>query len=168
MKIETAMNHESRLKQLAGDVFWFARHGGQSHSDILKRIIERVYGDPSYGRVPGWVTQRLKQRIDDLYNRIYKPDLSASDLRRVLESGSDADVPYVRWQLRVDGKYVTRDEIALLRAAGDEEIWQRVEGAHIWNHKPHLLYSNGWMPSAGAKTRPYHDSQGSSPQDESD
>jgi len=134
MKIETALNHERRLAGHASEIFQNARIMGQSHREILDRITARVYSDPAWQRLPSWATSRIEQRIRTEHDNVYKPDLSANQLERLLSGKDHRLVPYVRWQLRLDNHYVTSDELSAMRAAGDEGVWRRVEGTHIWNH----------------------------------
>jgi hypothetical protein len=41
---------------------------------------------------------------------------------------------------------VTSNDICKRRADGDENIWKRVVGQHVWNHKPKRGFSEpkGW------------------------
>ena len=134
MKIDTALNHERRLAGHVNEIFQNARLMGQNHRTILDRITEKVYSDPAWKRAPVWLTSRVDQLIRTEHDRVYQPDLSASQLERLLSGKDTRPVPYVRWSLRVDGIPRTTDWICKRREAGDDGIWDRVEGAHIWNH----------------------------------
>jgi hypothetical protein len=109
----------------------------------LKR---QIYDDPAWKLVPGWVQSNIFALVNDLLGQIYKPDLHASELDKLLASARNGEpakpVAYVRWKISVDGEEQTTDQISKRRAAGEENIWQRTVGAHVWNHKPERLFSD--------------------------
>ena len=142
MRIETTLNHEHRLLSLVSDIFSSARWGASSHAELLETIGKRIYADSAWKRIPSWCRGRIEQRIRDEHSGMYSPRVSASDLDK-LRFGKlhPADIPYVKWELKVDGQPVTSDEISKRRAAGDEGIWDRVKGSHVWNHRPEKTYN---------------------------
>lgn len=151
MQITTALNHEKRLLTDASAIFSSARWGGDSHAELLKRIHTRIYQDPAYQKCPRWVRANVNRRIRDNFDGIYQPQLSGNDLEKIASTGDTSRVPYVRWQLRVDGKHTSSNEISDRRANGDPDIWSRVEGAHIWNHRPERTYSDGGWQNTSQK-----------------
>lgn len=148
MRITTSMNHRDRLLAIVEETFHFARVCGFSNSAIRKRIAERVHADSAWPKLPYWAQNRVSHKALDEYQEVYRPKLYARDLESLLalEADKRSLVPYVRWQLRVDGEHVTSSQIIAMREAGDENVWDRVEGAHIWNHRPKLQpYTDaGW------------------------
>ncbi len=144
MKIDTALNHQKRFRTRVHDIYSSARLCGASHQHILERIKTQVYSDPAWKLVPGWVQRNIFQLGADLLGRIYQPDLHASELDKLLASARNGEptkpVAYVRWKLSVDGTEQTTDQICKRRAAGDDDIWKRTIGAHVWNHKPERLF----------------------------
>lgn len=49
---------------------------------------------------------------------------------------------HARWQLYLDGKPVTSDEISAKREAGDEQVWYRVQGRHEYDNSHDPYYEN--------------------------
>jgi hypothetical protein len=115
---------------------------------------ERVYDDPAWKKVPGWVRRSVWHRTEYLSKNLYYPKLHAKELEKLLDKARKGEptkpVAYLRWALRVDGVEMDCDEIIRRREAGDEDIWNRVEGAHIWNHKPENPFSP-WSLTNGQK-----------------
>ena len=147
MKITTAINHRDRLLGHVREAFHLARLCASPNAQIREMISKRIYTDSAWPSLPGWVSQRVSNMILDEYQRIYAPVLGAAQLERLLAAPrGDASrlVPYVRWQLRLDGAHVNSDQICAISREHDPDVWQRVEGAHIWNHKPnHKPYGDG-------------------------
>ena len=147
MKISTALNHQTRLSSLTADIVASGRYGASTHAEILERVKSHVYSDPSWALCPSWVHDRVQTALTIALDGLYAPKISGNDLMRLLsqEPADRIPVAYVRWQLRVDGEFTTSDEISRKRADGDDDIWKRVEGAHIWNHRPENVYGvTGW------------------------
>lgn len=144
MQRKTAYNHLRRLERQVESVFCFARISGLSHQTVLDEIQGRVWLDPAYKRCPGWVRERLSERIGIYFGLVYRAVLHGNDADALWAGDGRPHPEYVRWQLRVDGEHIDTDEIIRRRKAGDEDIWARVEGAHIWNHRPDRLYGDGW------------------------
>ena len=145
MRISTTLNHEKRLLSILTDTYYFARSGAHSHAWILERIQTRFYGDPAYSKLPSWAKMRLGAHHDTLARNVYKPDVHAADLERMLEAARNGrDVKpaaYLRWAHRLDGIETTTDAICDAREAGDETVWSRVESTFVWNHRPDRTYS---------------------------
>lgn len=147
MKITTAMNHRDRFKSQVNGAYYWCRHSGWLHEKLLTQLREKVYEDPAWNKVPGWVRRDIYNLTDHLSRGLYFPNLTQRELNHLLAKARAGEetkpVAYLRWALRVDGVEVTSDEIIKRREAGDEDIWKRVEGAHVWNHKPDHTFS-GW------------------------
>jgi len=126
MKIDTALNHQKRFKTRIRDIYHSARLCAESHQHILERLRTQVYDDPAWKRVPGWVQSNVTTLGSYLLDRIYRPDLHANELDKLLASAQKGEpvkpVAYVRWKLSVDGVEQTTDQICKRRAAGDDDI----------------------------------------------
>jgi len=144
MKWSTADNHLRRITGLIEQVYSHARRGGLSHEYILVEV-KRVMKDAGLARCPGWVHTTLRERSSRLLHEVYRPMLYAAEAERLLARARAGEpeepLAYVRWALRVDGVETTSAVICERREAGDESIWERVEGAHVWNHKPENTFS---------------------------
>ena len=138
MKRSTASNHLQRWSEFVNDTFSQARHFALSHSEIIENLKNKVYSDPAWEKVPSWVRERISSKREHLFDQLYCAVIHGEDLKRVING---TFVPaFVRWQLRVDGEFVSCEEISRRRGDGDEDIWNRVEGAHVWNHKPNKSF----------------------------
>lgn len=149
MRITTAMNHERRMLGHVGEILAWVRLGGHSHSWALEQRRTRVFEDSAWKRVPSWVQRRVNERFGDGLKQMEMVVMHYGSyehaMAQALARVDPAPAAYVRWQLRVDGEHVTSNQICERCKAGDEDIWNRVEGAHIWNHHtPTRLYSDSW------------------------
>jgi len=139
MRISTALNHERRLKNRLTEIYSNGRRAGSTHEDILARLTAEVWKDEGLARCPRWVHDRLSELSHERLRQLYMVvDYPLPLLRTPPEKWA-----YVIWKLRVDGEIVDSDEISRRRKAGDEDIWERVEGAHVWNHNGKLFGSWG-------------------------
>ena len=147
MRVSTAFNHRERYLRRVVDIYGSARSFGAPHKWILGQLKKHIHNDDAWSRVPSWVQSSVNERGHQLLKDLYRPYLHEKELMRLLEQGPDAfaSVRFVRWQHRLDGVFVTSDEVCAKRAAGDENVWDRLESAHIWNHN-HKPFS----PWAGA------------------
>jgi len=113
----------------------------------------RVTDDPAWRRVPQWVRERVHNRYMDWNRSLYQPNLSGAELDKLLaDAAAGREVkqpPYLVSRLRVDGEIVTSDQICAMRAAGDEDAWYRVEGAHVWTHTGEPFGDGGWKRTMG-------------------
>jgi len=145
MKFTTAYNHRDRLRSLLRDTFSSARYGAMTHADLLKMLADRIYSDSGYKRAPSWVASSLHDLSNELHSGMYHPVLRGSDLVKLAVGAIKPEsIAYVRWAMRVDGIERDSDWVSARREAGDDDVWQRVMGAHVWNHRPDRLYSGGW------------------------
>lgn len=149
MKGRTADNHLRRLKRLAYEAHSSIRHAGGTFDELLAER-SKIRNDPALAKCPGWVGARLHEYMDLLFNQLHVAVLHADQVD-ALVAGKGQPPAFLRWRLRVDGKFVTSDEICEQRAAGDEDIWMRVEGAHVWNHKPERAF-NEWKKTTSAES----------------
>lgn len=78
--------------------------------------------------------------LDKLFSGVHS-NIEASDLalsqKRALHSRNWALRDFMwnfeaKWQLFLDGEPVTSAEISAKREAGDEDVWKRVSGYHVW------------------------------------
>jgi hypothetical protein len=145
MKTSTAYNHSTRLIGWVQHIYMTARSCGSTHQHILGQLAEKVYGDPAWKKMPQWARQSVTDLGSTMLKELYRPVLYEHELRRMLAEGPSAmeKVAFVRWQLRVDGEFVTTEDICARRKAGDDDVWNRVEGAYIWNHMPDRVF-DGW------------------------
>lgn len=145
MRYETTMNHVKRLEGHVREIFWCARAQGYSHARILDERKRRIFDDPAWAKLPGWATQRVSLAFDAESDRIFSPDLSASQLEKTLadaiESGEAPKAHYVRWALFLDGSETTTDIVCDIRNHGREDVWNDVAGCHVWNHDTTRHYS---------------------------
>lgn len=149
MRITTALYHERLFLERIQEILWSTRRGGRAHGWALKQWAKRIVEDPAWKRVPRWVQQKVHDRFSEGLRQMYTVVEHHSDYEQRLANATAGrevkPAAFVRWQLRVDGEFTTIDEISARRQAGDEDIWKRVEGAHIWNHKPENTYDScGW------------------------
>lgn len=146
MKVSTALNHQQRFRIRVRDIYHSARLTGASHSAILDSLKRRVYDDSAWSKTPSWVQADIFALGSDLLDRIYRPDLHASELNSLLTIARAGEavkpVAYVRWMLSVDGIEQTTEQICVRRAAGEDDIWQRTIGAAVWNHKTDHLFQD--------------------------
>ena len=132
MKISTAHNHLRRLQGVLSEVYAMGRFSGRSHKQTLNQSKARVWNDPGLARCPGWVKAALQQHSQHLFNDLYKPIVSPSELDKLIAGEELRPFPYVRWFHRgPDGTlYTTWDQMPQeVRDA------QTFTSAHRWNHK---------------------------------
>ena len=130
MRIDTAFNHRNRFLGHVREVYAFARISGLSHKVILDTLQARVYDDPAWKKVPGWVQARVTTEGGLLLERLYKPDLHGSD---IYSPTFDPDkVAYLRWMFPApDGEgYVDKWYPECPVDAGERR----------WNHKRENIF----------------------------
>lgn len=138
MNSNTAYNHLKRLEKLVCAIHADGRRYGQTHKTILAELKAKVWDDPALAKCPAWVKASLSHQSQFLYDEVYRPKLYAKELEKMLadaKAGREVKpVAYVYWQHRLDGKFISSEEIAARSKAGDIDIWKRIESNHIWNH----------------------------------
>ena len=136
MNTSTALNHYRRLYERAQSIYRSARCFGWSHEKLLKEYKEKVHNDRAWAKVPRWVRERIRTATSIWLSEFYKPDLHYKELERLLATPEADRKPtaYLRWQHRLDGEFVTLDEVFAARDAGDVDALSRIESTHIWNH----------------------------------
>ena len=152
MRTSTAYNHLQRLTARLHDAYHFARLSAWTHSRLLERLQETVWNDAALAKCPSWVREMLTERSSVAYHALYRPALCAAEYERNIAKAMAGQpikpLAYVRHALRVDGVEYASEGISALRANGDEDVWLRVEGAMVWNHRPDRLFSDEWKRTA--------------------
>ena len=138
MNTTTAYNHQLRLEGVVKYIYSAARSAGMSHQWILGEMKAKVWDDPALVKAPSWVKLRLQHTSEFLADELYRPRFHAHDLERMLTAAKAGQavkpVAYVYWQHRLNGKFISSEEISEISKAGDREVWDRIESNHIWNH----------------------------------
>ena len=159
MRISTALNHRDRFLGRLSAIYGTARRNGLSHAWILRSLSAHIYETPEWKRVPGWVTQSIRQSSQVHLDALYAPKLHPSELVQIAGGSLLPDaVPYLRNATRIDGVEYTTDEICeMAEASADADsrlaIWQSTESATVWNHKPEQAFS-GWRKWRDSISRP--------------
>jgi hypothetical protein len=156
MHSTTAYNHLERLSRVQADILMRHRSAASTHDAILAEMKARVFDDPARNKLSREYLAILSERFHAGMRELYSPNIGYADLERMLAAarkGEDVKpLAYLRWALRVDGVETTSADICARRAAGDDGIWDRVEGAYVWNHKPDRPFSP-WERTAGMGAR---------------
>lgn len=117
----TEYNRHARLASTVRDVYSWARHFCPTHVEIRANLTRQVYDTRDYRKLTPYYRGKLSGLIECLAESLYRAD--------------------VVWQLYVDGIPRTSNEISAMRQSGDENVWARVEGAHVWAWNPTKLFS---------------------------
>jgi hypothetical protein len=120
--------------------------------NVEENIVTLYQRAQQYGEAIELAFERATKRIEDV-------DLTSGQREQLRAFLWGVRAFLVRtealWQLYVDGEPMTSTEISMRRAAGDEGIWDRVAGRHVWRSHPHLgFYTNNPPELLSSKETP--------------
>mgnify|MGYP001613078948 CR=1 FL=1 len=125
----TEYNRHARLASTVRDVYASGHAFAWTHETERAEMARRVYSTRDYAKLTPYYCGKIAGLRECLADQRYQRDL--------------------KWQLYLDGEPCTSAEISAKREAGDAGVWDRVEGAHVWAHKPECFYSTRDRVSSG-------------------
>lgn len=137
MRGATAHKHYTRLAGVQREIFGLCRISGESLAWLLAARQRRVYEDPAFGKIPAYYREILSALWHEEFDRLHRPVIYLNEYNALgaAAPGKFPPAQCLRWQLRLDGVFTTTAEVSA-KDSVDPDVWKRLEGTHIWNHKP--------------------------------
>lgn len=140
MRKQTAVNHCYRFMSIMNEIYSDARINARSIDSIFDQVKDRIYSTGEFDRCPSWVREKLLEHANRLADGLHEVRMSYEQFKRLTESGGEPEC--LIYKHRLDGEVLSFEEIQE-KAGNDPDVWNRLEGAFVWAHRPDRVF-DGW------------------------